>query len=379
MNVAHSTKNFRPALHRSQNTKRIAKIADVKKFREDFGLKIKNENACFSYGFMGLGIPFTYRVSFNMKNVVDGEILKEALNKTEKRYPYFSVRMRKGDGEYFYEPNPAPIMLLNTDEQTTLNSAQTNYHIWALCYKDNAIFFDFYHGMADGGGSMRVMTTLLYYYCNIRYGVTDKNGILTAEDKIFPEETIDPLDNLPQKDIFGINFCDKEKAFSVLKDGGEVGDFPINYEVILPENAFIKFTSANDSSPGTMILLLLTRAIDERYPQREKPIITKYDINCRRALKSPYSFQNCLNFAAFTYTDRLKKFPLATQATIYRGITFLAGDEEIITKNMITFSSVIKNTLKTNPTLTEKKSAFAKIIRENFANRTASVSYVGKW
>lgn len=341
-------------------------------------MKIKNENA-LSYGFMELGIPFTYRVIFNMKNIVDGEILQEALTKTEKRYPYFSVRMRKGDGEYFYEANPAPIVLLNTDEQTTLNSAQTNYHIWAVCYKDNTIFFDFYHGMADGGGSMRVITTLLYYYCNIRYGVTDKKGILTAEDEILAEETLDPLDNLPQQDISEINFCDKEKAFSMLKDGGEVGDFPINYEIILAENAFIKFTSANDSSPGTMILILLNRAIDARYPQREKPVITKYDINCRRALKSPHSFQNCLNFATFTYTDRMKKFPLTTQATIYRGITFLAGDDEVIVQNMITLSAVIKNTLKTNPTLTEKKLAFAKIIRENFANRTAAVSYVGKW
>lgn len=342
-------------------------------------MKIKNENACFSYGFMGLGIPFTYRVIFNMKDIVDGEILSEALQKTEKRYPYFSVRMRKGDGEYFYEKNPAPIVLLNTDEKINLNSAQTNYHIWALCYKENKILLDFYHGMADGGGSMRVLTTLLYYYCKIRYGVTDKSGIFTAEDKILPEETLDPLDNLPQENIFDKNFCDKEKAFSVLKDGGEVGDFPVNYEIILPENAFIKFTSENDSSPGTMILLLLSRAIDESYPQRDKPIIVKYDINCRRALKSPHSFQNCLNFAEFKYTDRLKKIPLTTQATIYRGITFLASDDEKIMQNMITLSSVIKNTLKMNKTLSEKKSAFAKIITENFANRTACVSYVGKW
>lgn len=105
-------------------------------------MKIKNENA-FSYGFMELGIPFTYRVIFNMKNIVDGKILQEALTKTEKRYPYFSVRMIKDDGEYFYEPNPALIVLLNTDEQTTLNSAQTNYHIWAVCYKDNTIFLIF--------------------------------------------------------------------------------------------------------------------------------------------------------------------------------------------------------------------------------------------
>lgn len=339
-------------------------------------MKLTNENACFSYGFFDCGIPFTYRLVINMKDFVDGEILEEALRKTERRYPYFSVRMRKNDAEYFYEPNSAPIVLLNTDEQITLNAAQTNFHIWAVCYKDNRIFIDFYHGMADGGGSGYLMATLLHYYCNGRYGVTEHDGIRTLEDEISPEETIDPLDSLPRMDI---SFDDTEKAFSLLNDGGEIYDCPMNYEIILPENAFIKFTSANDSSPGTMILLLLNRAIDAHYPTRNKPIISTYDINCRPMLNSLGSYQNCITFARFAYSDRIKKFPLTTQATIYRGITFLASDEDTVVKNMTALASTIEGALKENSSPENKKAAFGKMIRENFSNRTAAVSYVGKW
>lgn len=339
-------------------------------------MKLANENACFTYGFFDSGIPFTYRLVINMKDFVDGEILEVALRKTERRYPYFSVRMRKSDSEYFYEPNSAPIVLLNTDEQITLNSAQTNYHIWAVCYKDNKIFIDFYHGMADGGGSGSLLATLLYYYCNIRYGVTDKNGIRTLEDEILPEETIDPLDNLPRIDI---SLDDTEKAFSLLKDGGEIYNCSMNYEIILSENAFVKFTSANDSSPGTMILLLLNRAIDAHYPNRNKPIISTYDINCRPMLNSLYSYQNCIVFARFVYSDRFKKIPLTMQATIYRGITFLASDEDNVIKNMTALASTIEDNLEKNPSLEDKKSVFGEMIRENFSNRTAAVSYVGKW
>ena len=343
-------------------------------------MKIANENAFFTYGFFEAGIPFTYRLVFNMKDFVDGEILNEALRNTEKRYPYFSVRMRRNDREYFYEKNPAPIVLLNTDERITLNSAQTNCHIWAVCYKDNRIFIDFYHGMADGGGSIFLPVTLLYYYCNIRYGVTDKNFVRTSEDEILPEETIDPLENLPRIDTADLKIANDEiHAFSPLKDGDEIGDCPAIYEIVLPENAFIKFTSENDSSPGTMILLLLDRAIDAHYPNRTKAIVSEYDINCRPMLNSPHSYQNCITFAEFIYSDRFKKIPFATQTTIYRGITFLASDADKITEKMTALSSVIKDTLDKSPTLEDKKTNFGKMIKAIYSNRTATVSYVGKW
>jgi hypothetical protein len=38
----------------------------------------------------------------------------------------------------------------------------------------------------------------------------------------------------------------------------------------------MRFTSANDASPGTMISLLIAHALDEMYPERSKPITSSY-------------------------------------------------------------------------------------------------------
>ncbi|HAG70078.1 MAG TPA: hypothetical protein DCL38_08915 [Lachnospiraceae bacterium] len=62
-----------------------------------------------------------------------------------------------------------------------------------------------------------LLSTLLYYYCSLRYGVTNHTGIRTLEDPVKPEEYLDPPDNLPQVDLSGPQ---PEAAFTLLSDGG---------------------------------------------------------------------------------------------------------------------------------------------------------------
>ena len=46
-------------------------------------------------------------------------------------------------------------------------------------------------------------------------------------------------------------------------------DKPMVRDVIIPEKELLKFTSANDASPGTFIAVLVARAIDKLNPERE--------------------------------------------------------------------------------------------------------------
>ena len=76
------------------------------------------------------------------------------------------------------------LVLFHTSESVTLNSFESNYHIWAVCYQDDRIHLDISHGITDGTGMYTVLATLLYYYCVERYGLTDHTGIRTLEDPI---------------------------------------------------------------------------------------------------------------------------------------------------------------------------------------------------
>ena len=177
-------------------------------------------DAMHVYGSFGLKMDYTVRLCVRLKDEVDGEMLSEAVKSTSGRYPYLSLRMRKDAEHIYYDENPEDVVLLHTDKKISLNSKETNYHVWAVCYMDDVVCLDIFHGLLDGTGMYMVLSTLLYEYCRRRYGLTDHEGIRTPEDEIRPEELIDPLDYLPEIDITKIQRPKREPAFSLIKDAG---------------------------------------------------------------------------------------------------------------------------------------------------------------
>ncbi|MBR3245293.1 MAG: hypothetical protein IKF90_21795 [Parasporobacterium sp.] len=341
--------------------------------------KITIGDSLHVYGSLGRGIDYTVRLALRLRDEVDEDMLREALNKTEKRYPYFSVHLSKNDTEYYYEENPAPISLLHTDRQISLNSPESNGHVWAVCYQGDRLFLDFFHGIADGTGMYMVLATLLYYYCNARYGVTDHEGIRTLEDPILPEETVDPLDLLPVVDLTKLPQQTREPAFLIADDGGAKPCASTITDIEIPESAFVRFSSASDASPGTMVSLLLTRAIDARYPQREKIIRGGYVVNGRPMMHAPKSHHNCVTMVRYDYSERLKNMPFETQCTALRGITFVQSDEEYVQKAMTFISSRNRAILAMPGSVEEKTKTFGRMIEVGRLFTTQIVSYVGQW
>jgi len=51
--------------------------------------------------------PHTYRITIKMKDIIEGKLLREAVDMTMERYPYFRVCLSiKGD-DIGFEENPA--------------------------------------------------------------------------------------------------------------------------------------------------------------------------------------------------------------------------------------------------------------------------------
>ena len=95
------------------------------------------------YGTVGY-FDYTIRRRIRMEGPVDGGILRKAVDRTAARYPYLCVRLRLDDPGFYYEENPAPVAVLQTADRIRLASAETNFHVWAVCYTGDEIFLDFY-------------------------------------------------------------------------------------------------------------------------------------------------------------------------------------------------------------------------------------------
>ena len=331
------------------------------------------------YGSFGNRSDYTVRLCVRLKDAVDGEMLSEAVKNTSRRYPYLSVRMRKDENRIYYDDNPKEVVLINTGSRISLNSAETNYHVWAVCFSEDTIYLEIYHGLLDGTGMYMVLSTLLYEYCSRRYGVKDHEGVRTLDDEIRPEESIDPLDYLPDIDISKIPMPSFKPAFSLTEDAGlSAGDLSL-VDIEIEEDSFLKYTSANDASPGTMLCLLYARTIDALCPKRDKGIMGSYVINARPMLNAPMTHHNCLSTVFLDHSDKIKGMPFDRQCTVYRGKTFAQSDAERIAGAMTVSASRNRAIARSAASLNEKCETFAKSLSGGRILFTYLVSYVGKW
>ena len=329
-------------------------------------------------GGFGLGLDYTVRMKLRLADEIDDDMLKNAVEKTQRRFPYLSLRMRKNDQEYYYEENPTPVTVINTDKRISLNSDQTNYHVWAVCYCEDRLYLDIYHGIADGTGMYMVLSTLLYYYCAQRYGVSDSTGIRTLEDPVLPDESTDPIDSLPQIDVSAVKRPPVVPAFSLVSDAGLTASEPVIYDIEMPEKVFVKFSSAHDASPGTMVSVLFSRAIDDLFPDRDKPLTNSYVVNARPMLGTPLTHHNCVGTVKFEYSDRIKAMPFDRQCTVHRGTTFIQSDADRV-RNSLLYTSSMNKSVRMMPGIEAKKQAYAKMLGGGRMLFTYMVSYIGKW
>ena len=330
------------------------------------------------HGGFGAQADYTARISVKLDSPVDETILRRALAKAQKRYPSLNVHLKKGEGAFYYVKSPGPVALLHTDDRITLNSDETNGTVWAVCWNEDRIHLDTYHGVTDGTGMYRVLATLLYYYCNERYGVTEQEGIGLAEDKIPPEELADPQDTIRPFacDIPTAVFV---PAFTLETDGGLTPSEPTIWDVEIPEDAFIRFTSENDASPGTMVSLIMARAIDSLYPDRSKEIVSAYVINARPMLDAGKTYHNCLSMAIFNYDERVKGMPLTRQCTVYRGKTFAQSYGEAVRNSVARSAEGIRGAARNAITVADKKEVFKEMVNGGEGYVSFLVSYTGKW
>ena len=133
------------------------------------------------------------RIRIRMRDLIDPDVLRNAVDTTMKRYPYFTVELKKKDGRYIFAENSRPVVITHSLCGVELNSEDSNFHMIAFSWEDNWIIIDMSHSMTDGTGAYEVLRTLLYYYCSEKYDIRLKEeGIRLVGDDISGEEWEDP-------------------------------------------------------------------------------------------------------------------------------------------------------------------------------------------
>lgn len=322
------------------------------------------------------GQPWVMRLRVRMRDLIDADAMRYAVNCTMKRYPYFCVELKK-DNEYYLSENKRPVVISSSLHGVELNTAESNYHLISFSFSDNWVIMDIAHAITDGSGAYAVIRTFLHYYMSNKYGVElHGNGARLCGEEISIEEWEDPVIN--KTDLPIPTMPNLSNALNVRHSAGLKDDQrPTVFSIAVSEKEFMRFNIENDGSPATMISLLLSRSIHRLYPMHNDTIRVVMTVNERNALCAPLAHQNLVSSAFLEYKKQMWTWPLARQATAYRGMVFVQSRDENVL-NEVASQKQLNQLIQSKTTDRERMDICEMIDRVGELFVTAAVSYVGK-
>ena len=352
----------------------------------NYNKEIKLISERFYLTWAGEQMSWTVRMTMKMRDGVDGDLLRQAVESTRQRYPYYQVKLgirKDAEGkEYFvYEDNSEPWVVSEGERPVRLIGAESNNHLLAFCYWDNCIAIDFFHCLTDGTGAYNILRTLLYEYARRRFtpeGMRMAN-IRVAGDTISPEEWEDPaaqvkpehLDPLPVPERLPCIDLTTQAKTTVVETAETVN-------ILVEEQEMMKYVSSSDTSPATLVSLLLTRAIARLHSDLKEGVpMVVLAINQRPALGCPQAGQTLASALRLTLYDEMRGMDLEKQQTIFRGMVALQSNDDNVVEGFWKTQNV-QDMFENIPTIEARHQAMAQAYSVVTSSTTTCVSYVGK-
>lgn len=272
-------------------------------------------------------------IEVRFQKKVTGSFLNQALLTALKRYPYFNTKLVEKDGDFYIVQNEQSLVAKKTQKLARLGHISCGYHLIDITYYDNSIFISFHHALCDGRGVMPFVETLIYYYCDLKYGKKPvPEGVRLADDPLLPGETVDPF--LQEYDF------DQTKAFiSLSRDAYAIPEnvaveeiTNYRYEVKIPSAQYLKVCKENNATPVILLALLMSRGIAALYPAYDKPINANIATDMRDALDVPNTFKNCVKSMILPYSRAFSEKSLPEQAAEYRELLKAQRDRDYCRK-----------------------------------------------
>jgi NRPS condensation-like uncharacterized protein len=149
-------------------------------------LKLDNAAKLFP-AIMSGELTSVFRITVFLKKPIKFSAIKEAVEISSRRFPYFSVSLGSGLFWYYLEYNHQIPRIL-TEEKipcTAFATKRKNEPLYRILVKENRISVEFIHILTDGGGAFEYLKSLLYTYFRL-----NGNNIPSDEEIILPESPI---------------------------------------------------------------------------------------------------------------------------------------------------------------------------------------------
>ena len=317
-----------------------------------------------------------FRLAIRMRDAVDYDLLSRSVEQVMVRYPYFCVFPEREGDNLVLRYNNRPLPIFPDDRTVTLGSEESRGHLMSFGCKDNTIFIDCSHYLADGMGVDPLMKSLLYFYVSERYG---RDG-LAVERIRMPDSPICDGEHsypFPESAISTDEPCvlpkEPEEAYGLDPSAFDTEGL-YAYHLHVPQKEMMKKASSSDGSPVSFLSVLLYRALCKLDSGIEKPVVAHVQHQYRAVLRTPLSHHSLVNYIPVTMLPRISKWDVEMQNTVVRGQVILKGgkDADIASVNRLI------EAFPSKASFADKKAAMARYAQESILGKTFGISYVGK-
>lgn len=328
---------------------------------------------------------WTVRMTIKMRDSIDKALMQEAVTATQKRYPYYCVHLQKtsdAHGTEFYalEDNALPWVVMPSQKPALLLSPESNDHLLSFSCWEDCIALDFFHALTDGTGAYNLLRTLMFEYCRRRYdGQLSREGIRVVGDDISPDEWMDPA-SLPRPEKLDVlPVPTVPRPINLMTESVvPVQETVETVYVQVSEEQMMQYVKTRDTSPATLISLMLDRAIARLHPNGGEAVpVVLLAINQRPAMGTPLASVSMASSLRLPLTDEMQQMPDDLQETVFRGMVVLQSNTDNVV-DKFWLSSDRMNQLEHIPTIAGRHQAMAGAYQQATATGSCAVSYVGK-
>ena len=272
--------------------------------------------------------PNTMGVCIVLKESVDGDILRNAVEDLRARFPYFYVKAVPFGNDLTVEDNSLPMTVRNTWEPINLNSKESNFHLAAWKFEDRKLAFEISHSLTDGAGVLPYIKSTLFLYLSRRYGISfDREGFRLPGDKIPLSETGNPFEEL---DIDGAEepMYTKETITDFYRFGDGTLKDPFATFVKIPESQMMQYCRDYDGSPNTFLAVMFARAVRRYDPASDKTVSISIAVDHKAMLGNYDNYRMFANVVELDFAKDRSLKDIARNCTIARGQIMLQASLE---------------------------------------------------
>lgn len=141
----------------------------------------------------GENLTNVYRVSATLKEMVDKDVLQEALEIVLPKFPMFNIRMRTGVFWYYFEENGKPVPDVVEEDMFPcryIHDSKNRSYLFRVTFFEKRINLEVFHAVTDGMGALTFLKELVCQYIAIKHHFTieDKDGYLSKEVSLSKED-----------------------------------------------------------------------------------------------------------------------------------------------------------------------------------------------